>query len=484
VKWFPLLKGRPRYNKLGMKWIVASILVIAVFLCYLPVFRNGFVYDDHSQLERNPNIRDFRHLKEVFTQDVWSFSPNTNSNNYRPIHMFAYLLIYQGFDLQPIAYHIVNLLLLAGTVLILWRILLTQAGMFAAFAGALLFAVHPIHVEPVAWIAGMDETLCGFFVLLSFWFYLKEKIVFSVSSFALAVFSKETALVFPAFIAADYLLFRSKTDIQKMLRWGIGAGLLILFYFFLRFHALGSFIRPNSKAALFSPIAPPVFAGLYIAKMILPVFLNAFYHFKTPLPWSVMIQGTVICCSIFILIYAFRRNRHLIFGWLWFFIFLAPALVLQGVSPVLFADRYLYLPSAGFVMAIVALPSKKILPLCLIAISVIFGSLTFFRTQVWKDDLSLWSDTVEKSPDSDTVNYNLATAYMKKGDYQSASLYYVRTAQLNPRRVEAYYNLAICRYRLHDVAGSIHNLQMYLRYSDAKDPLRKEVESKLKQLSE
>jgi hypothetical protein len=465
-----------------MRWGVPALLIAAVFVCYSPVFHNGFVYDDHFQLERNPNIRGFGHIKELFTHDVWSFSPETNSNNYRPLHMLAYLLIHQVFGFQPVAYHVVNLLLFAANVLLFWKILLKYVDARPAFAGALLFAVHPIHVESVAWIGGMTETLCGLFILLSYLLYLRGKIWFSFTAFIFAALSKETALVFPFVIAADYALFRSKSDRPKFLAWEGAAGAFLIFYVFLRIYALGSFIRPNTTAADLSMFAPVVFAGLYVAKLILPVFLSVYYSFMIPLSWGVVVQGSVICLCILIFLFVFRNNRVFLFGWVWFVLFLAPALLLKGVSPVLFADRYVYLPSAGFLLAVVSLPLRRLLPL-LIIVSVVFGVLTYSRSQVWKDDLTLWSDAVEKSPSSDTVNYNLGTALLKQKNYAQASLYFARATEVNPKIVEAYYNLAICRYRLNDFDGARRNLQLYLRYSDPKDPLRKDVEAKLQQLS-
>jgi len=354
---------------------------------------------------------------------------------------------------------------------------------FAAFAGALLFATHPVHAEAVAWIGGAHELLCGLFVFLSFLLYLRKKPALSIVSFVLALLSKETALVFPFVIAADYFLFR-KQEKEKVLFWGGACAVVLVAYFVLRIHALGSFMRMNQEGGTLLFVAPVVFSGLYLGKLLLPISLNAFYHFSEPLPWSVLWPGLVLLVCGLVFLYVFRSKRVFVFGWLWFGLFLLPALFVKGVSPVLFADRYLYLPSAGFLLAVFSLAPRPFIVWMLLVVSILFGVASYERSRVWHDDLTLWKDTVEKSPLSATVNYNLGTAYMKQRDFQQASVFYERTNDLDPHRTEAYYNLAVCRHEMGDNRGAARSLNLFLRYSDPKDPLRKDVEFKLQQLLE
>ncbi|MGH9858320.1 MAG: tetratricopeptide repeat protein, partial [Acidobacteriota bacterium] len=441
-----------------MRRLVPVILIAVTILAYMPVFKNGFVYDDHFQIERNPYIKDFRHLNVLLTKDVWHFSPNTKSNNYRPLHMISYLLIYKLSGLNPVVYHAFGLLFYVLTVLLIWKIYTHYVDSLPAFSGALLFAAHPVHVEVVAWIGGFPDLLCCLFLLLSFYLYRGGRLAFSLLSFLFAVFSKETALVFPALVASDYALFR-KQDRNQTILWGAGAGMLILFYAGLRVYALGSFMRTTQDGFHLLSMAHSTvaFAGFYLGKMLFPFQLNAFYHFIMPLSFKVSWSGILLSLSALLLAYAMRKNRVFVLGCIWFVLFLIPALTLKDVSPVLFAERYLYLSSAGLILALVALPLKRYFFPILIAIAIGFAGMSYARTKVWHDDLSLWKDTVEKSPLSHTVNYNIATAYLKNREYAEARQYYQSAIQIESKKADSYYNLAICEFHLghKDVAADL-----------------------------
>ncbi len=466
-----------------MRRLAPAILVIVTILSYLPVFQNGFVYDDHFQLERNPYIRDFRHLNILLTKEVWHFSPWTNSNNYRPLHMISYLLIYKMFGFNPVVFHASALLFYIASVLLVWKIYCHYVRALPAFLGALLFATHPVHVESVAWIGGFPDLMCGMFLFLSFLSYLRGRNPLSLLFFLFALFSKETSLVFPLFIAVDHLLFHGQEK-RKIIFWGAGAAVLLLLYTGLRIYSLGAFMRTEGTLIPLSMLhSGMAFTGLYLAKMFFPVELNAFYHFTLPLSLNVSWPGFLLLFSVLILVYAFRRNKLFLLACSWFGVFLLPALFIKEVSPVLFAERYLYLPSAGFLLAVISLPLKRHVPAVLLAISVIFAGLSYSRSKVWRDDLTLWSDTVEKSPLSAIANFNLATAYLHQKDYQFASNYYKKSAELDPHKAETYYNLAKCEYMLGRNKQAIDSLKKFLQYSSTTDPMRKDAEMRLRQLS-
>jgi tetratricopeptide (TPR) repeat protein len=469
---------------LTMQRLAPAVLILATILTFLPAFRNGFVYDDHFQLERNPYIREFRHLDILLTKEVWHFSPRTQSNNYRPLHMISYLLIYKMFSLNPLAYHAIAVMIYLATVLVLWQIYKLFVAPLPAFAGSILFATYPVHVENVAWIGGYPDLLCALFLMISFYLYRKEKIIFSLLSFLFALFSKEIALVFPLFVIADHVFFRSREN-KRVLHWFVGSVLLTIGYAALRMYSLGSFLRLNSSAI--EPLSVlhsgAAFAGLYLGKLLFPFQLNAFYHFELPLSLAVSWSGILILFCSLILLYIFRKNQLFVFGFLWFILFLTPALLLKEVSPVLFAERYLYLPSAGFILAILSISSNRVLPVLLIAISVLLAGVSFSRSKVWNDDLTLWKDTIEKSPRSVTVNYNLATAYLKEKEYEQAAIYYRSATALDPSRADSFYNLALCEYNLGQKQLAAQSLQKFLKHSPPDHPYRRDAEQKLRQLA-
>jgi protein O-mannosyl-transferase len=155
--------------------LLIGFLILCATLPYLNTLRNGFVYDDVTQVLHNPYIRTFHHVKDILTTDVWSYRGGTAaiSHYYRPLMTLGYLLCFQTFGPSPFAFHLINLALYAAIVVLLF---LVTARMFQDRAVALLaaaaFALHPIHTEPVAWIGAVTELELTFFCLLTFWFFL------------------------------------------------------------------------------------------------------------------------------------------------------------------------------------------------------------------------------------------------------------------------------------------------------------------------
>lgn len=464
-------------------WLYPALLVLAAFVSFAPALVAGFVYDDHFEIEGNPYIKDFSHIKILLTKETWYFSPGTNSNNYRPVHMLTYLLIHSLFGLSPLAFHMTHLLLNVSCVLLFWRILLKFVDDFHAFLGSLLFAVLPVHVEPVVWIGGTADLLLGLFIFLSFLFYLRGNLFGSLIAFAFAAWSKEPALMFPAMIIFDYILFR-RHSLRFTGIWVVISGVLAALYLASRMYAMDTLLRANqaSTGLVQQCFKGAVWAGLYISKLIAPITLNAFYFYT--LNSKLIIFSLSILLITLVLAIVFRKNKMFLFGILWFFVFIFPALMVANVSPVGFAERYLYVPSAGFAMAIVSFRIKPLVAKALIAACVAMSLICFLRSPVWHDDLTLWTDTIEKSPEAPTVNYNLATAYLKQNDYVTAAKYYQRVVTLDSTKAEAYYNLAVCNHNLGNDQEAIRNLKLFLKNWKGDERKKSEALNRLKQLEQ
>jgi tetratricopeptide (TPR) repeat protein len=465
-------------------WLYPALLILAAFVSFSPALLAGFVYDDHFEIEGNPYIKDFSHIKILLTKETWYFSPGTNSNNYRPVHMLSYLLIHSLFGLSPLAFHMTHLLLNVGCVLLLWRILLKFVDDFRAFIGSLLFAVHPVHVEPVVWIGGTADLLLGLFVFLSFLFYLRGNLFASLFAFAFALWSKEPAVLFPAIIVFNYLLFR-RHSFRFTSTWLAASGVLAGLYMVTRMYAMDTLLRANQANIGFLQkcFKAAAWPGLYISKLIAPITLNAYYFYT--LNAKLIIFSLSILLLTLLLAIIFRKNKAFLFGILWFFVFIFPALMVSAVSPVGFAERYLYVPSAGLAIAIVSFRIKPIVTKALIAACVVMGLVCFLRSPVWHDDLTLWADTIQKSPEAPVVNYNLATAYLKQKNYVTAAKYYQRVVTLDPTaKVEAYYNLALCNHNLGNDQEAIRNLQLFLKHWKGDERKKSEALMRLQQLEQ
>ena len=188
---------------------VVALLLLLALLPYANTLTAGFVYDDFPQVVDNPYILSFSHLREIFFSNVWSFQGAQGTTNYyRPIMTLGYLLCFKVFGLLPFGFHLANILLHTSVVCLLFfltRRLFQSASL--ALLSAALFALHPIHTESVAWIAGVTDLELTLFYLLAFWAYVrfanlpprKAPLRFSLLLilFALALLSKEQALTLP-----------------------------------------------------------------------------------------------------------------------------------------------------------------------------------------------------------------------------------------------------------------------------------------------
>ena len=198
----------PPWNRQYVAYILALVALAA--LPYFNSLRNGFVYDDLDQVVANPYIRDFHHLREIFTSSVWSFMGDFRgaTNYYRPAMSLGYLFCYQVFGPDARGFHLANFLANLGVVLLVFLVTLRMFRSPAvALVAASLFALHPIHSEAVDWIAAITELELALFYLLTFEFFLvsgraagKCSARFQIAmagSFALALLSKEQALTLP-----------------------------------------------------------------------------------------------------------------------------------------------------------------------------------------------------------------------------------------------------------------------------------------------
>ena len=203
-------------NSADALWYV--LLCVAAVAPYLNTLWNGFVYDDIYQVLGNPYIRSFRYLKQILTTSVWSFryAAQGTTNYYRPLMSLDYLVLYQIYGPLAYGFHLANLLTHAAVVLLLFAVTKRLTGSKPlSFIAAAIFALHPVHVEAVAWVAAIPDLQLALFLLVAFWLYMDLGEAESkrwwtwpalVLTFSLALVCKEPAAAFP-FIALAYEYF-------------------------------------------------------------------------------------------------------------------------------------------------------------------------------------------------------------------------------------------------------------------------------------
>lgn len=437
------------------------ILILLASLPYLNALANGFVYDDHDQVLENPYIHSFRYIGKIFGSTVWTFQGAQGvSNYYRPLMTFAYLLSYKLFGPLPFGFHLVNLVLHISVVLLLFIVTerLFQDRLLSLIAAG-LFALHPIHTESVAWIAAITDLELSFFFLLTFLLYLLLpdtqaqnrrywlSYAFMLLAYGLALLSKEQALVLPALVIVYEHFYRdgsSTRQFQDKFRRYLPLCLFAAAYIAFRLFVLGGFApaiwRPSLpwKEVLLNAVA---LIGVYLAKLIWPVHLVAFYVFHeshTILDRHVLagLAGLMVCAALFAFLW--RNARPLSFAFLWMGATLAPVLNARWMPAQVFAERYLYLPSVGFCWlaggAVAKLwreacsgsPSafrvfaKQAIVLVVVAIACLYAIATVERNRDWRSDEVLYRRTLELQPDAQVIHTNLGVYYSDHGDWAAA----------------------------------------------------------------
>ncbi|MBI1813521.1 MAG: hypothetical protein HYR72_00940 [Deltaproteobacteria bacterium] len=404
-------------------WLWGIGVTAIAALVYLPALRNGFIWDDPLVLEQLRAIHGWRDLV---------FLPNAIPRYYfRPLIFLSFLLDRAVGGETPFAFHCSVVALHAlNTALVWWLGVRLFAAPAAAALATLVFAVHPIHVESVAWIAGRSDVIATAFLLASAimltYMRLRWTAAAAVMAYFLALLSKEAALggllVLPLI---DFVLAHRP-------RWRANAALLLVtvIYFLVRRVALGAAMTGIATTAPAETVIRNLLAafGFYVSKLVLPIGLSAYVP-EVPGGWILPALGVVALSALAAIgALACRHNeRRLAFFVWWFVCTLAPALVvivrMSAQAPL--ADRYLYLPSVGVCLLLTRLAafSGRWRAPTWIVITIVGGVLavmTIARNRVWADDLLFWQDITAKAPTYALGHRELAQIYLRRDQIAEA----------------------------------------------------------------
>jgi protein O-mannosyl-transferase len=443
------------------KIILSLCLILALpSISLFPSLKNDFVnWDDPQYVTENKMITElsWRNIETIFD--------STTMGHYHPLTLLSYSLEYRFFKLNPFVYHLTNLILhLLNGLLVFCLVWMLKGGVLISLVVSLLFGIHPLHVESVAWISERKDLLYSFFFLGSLIVYLaylktwgKRFYVLSLFLFLLSLLSKSMAVTLPlVLLLCDHLLHR-KID-RKCLIEKIPFLAIAFIFGIMALFAQGSPEIMSQKTSfpfskntfIMSEVLTTYFSKLllmsevltsYFPKLILPIKLSCLYPPIKGIagPWSYVYLPIVIAILIAGIILG-RYNKNITFGTLFFFITIIPTLPAK-----IMADRYIYIPSIGlfFIAAegfywlyrsklepikIV----KPILAILLIGILGTFSFLTWERCQVWKDSMSLWNNVLKNYPEIPIAYNNLGEVYLRKGDYERAISNYNQALRMNP----------------------------------------------------
>lgn len=490
------MRGRSNRKSINNHWtngqraslaIGSLAVLVAILIVYSNALQTEFVFDDHTMIVTRQSLRDSGALPAIFT------SRKLGGLAYRPLRMASYWLDYRLFGLDPMGYHLSNLLLHAATsvaaLVVARRLLPFRAALFAA----LLFAVHPIQTESVTYISGRRDLLCGLFVLLGCYAFLRYRdqggvrwLGFAGGAFLLGLLSKEMAVTLPLLLLAFDVVKAPEQGLWRRIiatlrrDWWlylvpVGAGIAFGLYIVIGLHASRQAEYYGGSLAMTLLTTARVFVH-YLKLLVFPATLTADYSYNAfpvttswadPNAWlALIILGLVLLG----LIRLASTNHVAAFGGLWFFIALLPVAQLIPHHE-LMAEHYLYLPSFGLFLMIGALMaplSQKgtgtaLAHTACLLILALLGVRTLVRNQDWKDDLTLWTKTVQTAPEAARARDNLGRAYIRRGLDALAERQFEEAVRIKPDEPSFHDNLGLALFRQGKLADAESQLRTALQ---------------------
>jgi protein O-mannosyl-transferase len=436
------------------RW-TGGLLALLTLAVYSGSLSCQFVFDDIPQILQNPFITNATLWRKIFIGSVWSFRGAAEHDNfYRPLQFVIYWVLYRANGANPAVFHLFQLLLCAGTTWLVFELACELLGTnLAAVGGALLWALHPQHVETIAWVSALPDAGAALFEILGFLFFIRaEKSNHaSLGRYGLAALAyfpallfKESALALPLVVIVYWFFFPGESNWkQKVIRWMPFGGALAV-YLSLRVAVLGGFSRAPQTFKDFREVlaAAAGLLGQHARLFLWPIPISAFRVFdlraslQPPWPWLVLL--TLLIVFLF-------RNRDPQLGFLvcWWLVTLAPCLDFRMVSfPV--ADRFSYLPSVGGALAVAHLllqvmpqriPMRQLAPVLMgvIAIaSIAYAADDVHLVPAWGDNVALWDYSLLAAPNSALVHLFQATLLRTRdGNMKGAEAEYRTALRLN-----------------------------------------------------
>jgi len=454
--------------------LVPFIPAIVAVVLFLPALGNGFVnWDDPAYVYENLHIRHLE-LRWIFTGIV--------ASNYHPLTLLSHTIDYALFGPDPMGHHLTSLILHAlnsALVFLLAKRLLAKglgrAGTLGALIAALLFAVHPLHVESVVWVSERKDVLSAFFFFLSILFYIRytekgRKGLYGLTllAFILALLSKPMAVTLPVvllildYYPLDRLQKGSVIIMEKIPFFALGIVSAILT---LWAQSTGGAVTRMVSYPLSIRILVAVRGYLFYSyKLLFPVGLAPYYPLPMGLgpsnPFFIVSLIFLTGVTLFCLFWAMRGKRALLAIWLYYLVTLAPVIGIVQVGSQAAADRYSYLPTVGCIMLAGALLSllykrsggSKGIALIITLLVLLFLSVQTTRAiPVWHDSVSLWSHEInflEGHNKGDRLagtiaHYNRAKAYEGISLLPEAIADYTSVIAINPGYLDAYINRGV-----------------------------------------
>jgi protein O-mannosyl-transferase len=474
--------------------LLAALLLLATLLLYSPVAHHSFLrFDDGAYVTDNPHVN----TGLTASNTLWAFTA-FHEANWHPVTWISHMADCQLFGLNSGSHHLVNVLLHAANVLLLFFLLQRATGaVWRSFLVCALFAVHPLNVETVAWVAQRKTLLCTLFSLLTvaaYGWYVRRpgwaRYLLVVSAFALALMSKAMAVSLPfVLLLFDYWPLRRYEDLATRRRWiRLTLEKLPLLAMSLA-SSVVTMVAQRSGGTVAEISALPFYVRLenaivsyvaYIGKMLWPASLAVFYpHAQHALPPLEVLGFAAILIAITLAVLCLHRLRYLVTGWLFFLITLVPVIGFVQVGRQAMADRYAYIPCIGLFIVIAwglgqladANPSMRLIPaVAALLLVVSYGAAAANYLQYWQNGVTLFTraSAMNKTPDP-VIEEALADALLSSGRLDDAFQHYRETCVLRPDYPVCHYNMAEILFTRHQLQDALEQYQLALSLTHSQD---------------
>jgi tetratricopeptide (TPR) repeat protein len=426
--------------------LVMVLLLTLVFpLVFFQLFSANFIsWDDADVLLKNKDVHQF---------NVKAFFVKHYVGNYAPLTMIGFAIDWALFHGSAFWHHFINVMLhLINALLVFLLIKKLTNNLWTAFLVYIVFSFHPTQIETVAWVAAKNNLLYSSFflsALICYVNYIQQKhskyYIFSLVLFVLSVLSKPSAICFPlCLLAIDYFLqpkLSTKVFINKIPFFIIS---IIIGVATIYSRTEDKFINESHAFAIHERIGYAGYAiWQYLYKFLIPINLSVIYPYPSNKTFSLVVgYGVLIILGALCYRLVKRKNKIVLLGLSFFIINLLLVLQFIPFGEVLTADRYLYLPIIGLTLILFSLVKfkEKDYKFLSTGLIVVLGSLSFVRTAVWKNSISLYSDIIDKYPHSFVALNSLGAEHMLNKNYQPAQEYLNKAIAENQNYYKGYYN--------------------------------------------
>jgi tetratricopeptide (TPR) repeat protein len=453
------------YQSKTTLWALVSGVFVAVLLLFLPSVLCGFVnLDDPVYVTGNETVR-----AGITTHGLAFAFSSVSAVYWHPVTWLSHMLDCSLFGLNPGPHHFTSVLLHAANAVLLLLLLSGLTGrLWLSVLAAMLWAIHPLRVESVTWIAERKDVLSGFFglaALLAYGWYVESpsgrRYIAAAGTFTLGLMSKPVLVTLPAI-----LLLLDYWPLRRALAWPKLVLEKVPLLFISVAASVITFVGQNRAGAM-SLVDVPVSNRVqnaavsyfeYLLKMIWPSNLACHYPYPAAIrPAKVALSVGALALLTALAVWQRKRRPYLVFGWFWFLGTLLPMIGLVQVGRQAMADRFTYWPMIGLVVAAVWLAgeqvqSKRSCPAAVkagaIGLAASLALITHQQIAIWRDSVTLFEHALRAGGDNEYIRGNLATTLMERDQLSQAEPHLLAAIRAAPNVFQHHYNLARVRLRL------------------------------------